>query len=78
MFEQILNGEDLRMIINNAHLIKANHQCSRCNTTGYTNWNGETGDDERPGRLVNYDSIRIDGECEDCEGIGYKNVFMFS
>jgi len=75
---EVVNGEDIRGLILNAHKIKKNHKCTKCNGTGYTNWNGETGDDEKAGRLKKYDSVRTDGECETCGGVGYVDVFLYT
>jgi rubredoxin len=78
MFNQILSVKDVRSLILNAHKIKKDHVCHKCNGTGYENWNGETGDDIKPGRLTNFDDVRIDGECENCDGIGYVDIFIYS
>ena len=78
MEEIILDGEEIRSIIHNAHKIKEFNKCPNCNGSGWENWNCETGDDIRPGRLVNYDSNRMDGECEECNGVGYKNYLMYA
>ena len=76
MGDYVLNGEDLRHLILNAHVIK-NNVCEKCNGTAYTNWNSETGDDERPGKLSNNVENRLDGECETCDGVGYVDIFTF-
>jgi hypothetical protein len=77
MSENYLSCEDIRSIIHNAHKIKEFNKCPNCNGTGWENWNGETGDDIKPGRLADYDSIRLDGECEKCEGVGYTDYLMY-
>jgi hypothetical protein len=77
-FNQIFDSDDVRSIILNAHKIKKDHQCKKCHATGYINWNGETGNDEKPGRLKIYDTVRIDGECEDCDGVGYVDVLIYN
>ena len=74
---EYLGSDDIRNIILNAHKIKEFNKCPRCNGTGYTNWNGETGDDEKPGPLAEYDEVRIDGECEKCDGVGYVDYLMY-
>jgi hypothetical protein len=43
-------------------------ECNNCKGTGWENWD-ENGDDIRVGR--SYSSKRVDGECQDCKGIGY-------
>jgi len=67
---------DIRSIIFNAHKIKKDHVCEQCNGTGFINWNGETGDDVKPG--WNKEGVRDTGECETCEGLGYKDVFLYN
>jgi hypothetical protein len=42
--------------------------CLQCNATGVENWN-EEGEDVRSGPTDAED--RIQGECENCEGLGY-------
>ena len=75
MFSEVLNSDDVRHLILNADFIKTHNKCVRCNGTAYTNWNGETSDDEKPGALSEYSEIRTDGQCEDCKGIGFINIF---
>jgi hypothetical protein len=60
-----------------AHKIKEFNKCHECNGTGFLNWNGEVGDDVKPGRLAEYDDVRIDGECEKCDGVGYLDITMY-
>jgi hypothetical protein len=43
-------------------------ECDNCKGTGWENWD-EDGEDIQPGR--SNDSKRVDGECQDCKGIGY-------
>ena len=74
---EVYSGEDIRSIILNAHKIKEFNKCPNCEGTGWENWDGETGDDVKPGRLNLYDSIRTDGECENCGGVGYLDVLMY-
>jgi len=73
-----LSGEDIRNIILNAHLIKELHKCPKCEGHGWENWNGETGEDVKPGRLTEYDNVRTDGECEKCSGVGYVDWWIYS
>jgi hypothetical protein len=75
---EVVNADDIRSIILNAHKIKKDHKCHRCNGTGWENWNGETGDDIKAGRLKDYDGVRTEGECETCKGVGYVDVFLYS
>ena len=73
-----LSGEDIRNIILNSHKIREFNKCPRCGGTGWENWNGETGGDIKPGRLTDYeDSVREDGECEKCDGVGYVDILMY-
>ena len=74
---ECLSGEDIRNIILNAHKIKEFNKCHRCEGTGWENWNGEDGNDVKPGRLTEYDSVRTDGECETCGGVGYIDFLMY-
>ena len=74
---EYLNSEDIRNIILNAHKIKEFNKCHRCEGTGYVNWNGDEGNDEKPGPLSAYDEVRIDGECEHCYGVGYVDYLMY-
>jgi hypothetical protein len=74
---EYLDSDDIRNIILNAHKIKEFNKCHRCEGTGYTNWNGETGNDEKPGALSEYDEIRDEGECENCDGVGYVDYLMY-
>jgi hypothetical protein len=77
MFDFYLNSEEVRNIIHNAHKIKELNKCHQCGGTGWENWNGETGEDIRPGRLTEYDEVRVDGECEKCDGLGYVDILMY-
>ena len=43
-------------------------ECDNCKGTGWESWN-EDGEDVKVGR--SNDSKRVDGECQDCKGIGY-------
>ncbi len=43
-------------------------ECDNCGGTGWENWN-EDGEDIKHGRTE--DSGRVDGECQDCKGIGF-------
>jgi hypothetical protein len=70
-------GREIRSIILNAHKIREFNKCPNCEGSGWENWNGETGGDIKPGRLIEYDSVRTDGECEKCDGIGYVDVLMY-
>lgn len=71
------SSDEIRSIIHNAHKIKEFNKCHECNGTGFLNWDGEVGGDVKPGRLAEYDDIRIDGECEKCDGIGYLDITMY-
>lgn len=64
-----LSGEEIRDILENAYTIKTDGICPACLGTGYENWNGNTGDDIKPGHTS--DPNRCEGECENCDGIGY-------
>lgn len=66
-----LDSEDIRNLLQNAHKIKTDGRCIKCDGTGWLNWNGENGSDVKSGRLTYEDSNRTDGECEDCEGVGF-------
>jgi len=68
--ELYLDSEDVRYILQNAAKIKRDGKCLHCNGTGWVNWNGETGDDLKPGRATS--SKREDDECETCDGVGYS------
>jgi len=74
---EILSGDDIRNIINNAHKIKKFNRCTVCKGSGGVNWNGETGRDLKPGYLTSYDGVRDDGECEKCDGVGYVDFLMY-
>jgi hypothetical protein len=43
-------------------------ECDNCKGTGWENWDKD-GEDIQAGR--SNDSKRVDGECQDCKGIGY-------
>jgi hypothetical protein len=43
-------------------------RCLQCGGTGWENWS-ENGDDIRSG--LSNQSDRCNGECENCEGLGY-------
>lgn len=73
----VLSGEDIRDIILNAHKIKEFNKCQLCYGTGGLNWNGETGEDLKPGYLTDYDDVKTDGECEKCDGVGYVDFLMY-
>lgn len=77
MGQHYLDSEELRNIIHYAHKIKEFNKCNRCAGTGFENWNGETGDDVKPGRLNSYDEVRDEGECESCDGLGYIDILMY-
>lgn len=72
----IITSDEIRSIILNAEKIK-NNKCQHCQGSGYLNWNGETGDDERPGKLKDWSEDRTDGYCEKCFGIGFLDVFNY-
>lgn len=74
----ILTSEEVRSIILNAHKIKKDHVCTSCAGTGFVNWNNVEGNDKKAGKLANYDENREDGYCEDCLGVGYKDVTLYS
>lgn len=65
----MLESEDIRYLLQNAGKIKKDGKCINCNGTGWENWNGETGEDKKPGRRTNMD--RDEDECQKCEGVGY-------
>lgn len=69
MAQLYLDSEDVRFILQNAAKIKRDGRCIKCNGTGWTNWNGETGEDEKPGRSSG--SNRLEDECEKCDGVGF-------
>lgn len=71
------NSEEVRSIIHNAHKIKKLNKCHQCNGTGYENWNGDTGGDVKPGPLGSYDGVRCEGECENCDGLGYVDILIY-
>jgi hypothetical protein len=67
--------EEVRYYILNAKTIKKDLKCLTYDGTGQLNWNGETGDDVKPGKipLEQYGKDdRTDGDCEECFGIGYR------
>ncbi len=70
MAEIIIDSEDVRYILQNAGKIKKDGKCIDCNGTGWINWNGETGEDIKPGRRGS-NIERDDDECEKCDGVGY-------
>ncbi len=79
MSEYYYSSADIRSIIFNAHKIKELHKCPKCDGTGWEHWNGETGDDVKPGRNpYSGDNVFDEGECEKCEGIGYNDVCLYS
>lgn len=43
-------------------------QCPSCNGSGIENWN-EDGEDIRPGHTS--DPERCNGDCENCDGLGF-------
>ena len=79
MSDTFYSNDDIRNIIHNAHKIKEFNKCHQCNATGWENWNGETGDDVKPG-LKGHDPecIRDEGECQKCDGLGYLDITMYA
>jgi hypothetical protein len=75
--EHTFSSDELRDIILNAHKIKKNNTCPDCRGTGGQNWNCETGGDVKPGYLTEYDDLRLDGECEKCDGVGYIDLLIY-
>ena len=73
----ILTAEEVRSIILNAHKIKKLNKCTDCNGTGFVNWNNDTGTDKKAGKLQDYAEDREEGPCEDCSGVGYKDVTLY-
>ena len=69
MSDQVYDTKDIRHVLLNAGKIKKDGMCTKCSGTGWINWNGETGDDEKPGRVDSID--RETDECETCDGVGY-------
>lgn len=65
---RITSSSEIRSVILNAQKIFQSHKCEQCDGSGYQNWNGETGDDVKAGKLASYDNERTDGYCEYCEG----------
>jgi len=74
--QEIVNENDIRSIILNADKIKKDHKCKTCDGTGFLNWN-EDGEDIQPGKLKKWVEERTDGICEECQGIGYLDVFQY-
>lgn len=72
-----LDSNEIRSIILNAHKIKELNKCFKCNGTGFENWNSETGEDIKPGRLQTYSIDRDEGECEKCDGIGFIDLLIY-
>lgn len=68
MADFYLTSEEVRSILQNAGKIKKDGRCIHCNGTGYENWN-ENGEDIKPGHTSDPD--RCEGECEECEGVGF-------
>lgn len=64
-----LDSDDVRYILQNAVKIKKDGKCVHCNGTGWISWNGETGEDVKPGRATS--AKRDEDECESCDGVGY-------
>ena len=75
--EQLFHGDEIRSIILTAHKIREFNKCPNCKGSGWENWNGETGGDIKAGRLSEYDSVRSEGECENCDGVGYTHILMY-
>lgn len=69
MANQLLDGGQIRYILQNAAKIKSDGMCIECRGTGWVNWDNETGDDTKPGQSFSED--RETDECEKCKGIGY-------
>jgi len=68
--------EEIRNIIHNAHKIKEFNKCPLCDGIGWENWD-EDGGDIKPGRLTSYDQNRNEGECENCNGVGYVDLLIY-
>ena len=68
MSEIYLDSETIRYILQNAGRIKREGRGIYCGGTGWQNWD-ENGNDIKFGQTSDPD--RCDGECEECEGVGY-------
>ena len=68
--DHYFTSEDIRDIILRASEIKKN-KCTTCRGTGWVNWNMYSGADVKPGSHFNEED-REEGECEECDGIGYN------
>jgi hypothetical protein len=69
-----VSTDQLKSLILNAHKVKENNRCEQCLGTGYENWN-ENGEDIRHGQTS--DPSRANGVCQICDGIGYRDIFMY-
>lgn len=61
----LMRAEDLRAIITGKIVYGS---CPLCNGTGRINWN-EDGEDTKPG--PSNDPSREEGNCDNCEGVGF-------
>ncbi|MEY3400596.1 MAG: hypothetical protein RLZZ86_199 [Cyanobacteriota bacterium] len=74
MEDNYFEPEEIRSIIFNAHKIKEFNKCPLCDGIGWENWD-EDGGDIKAGRTNDPD--REEGQCENCNGIGYVDLLMY-